>query len=892
MANNNPWLALSTYEEEDKDKFKGREKDTENVLTMLQQNECVVCYAASGDGKSSLINAGVCPGMRKVGMFPVKISFTTSEYEGFEIPHKDDGSIDFDNLILKKIEEGISLYQNDFIKKFDIKEDFHINFEKISKYEGITTHKSLWWKLRTETIQIPFGEFDNIPVLIFDQFEEIFRATWKVEFFEWLEKFMKDVCPDEFTDNSDTVPCRKLFKLIFSLRYEYVGELDYWCSQKAFIPQMMLNRFFLKPLSKEQAISVIREQENFDTTIGKMRENADLIVNNIVAKTSNSRNDIEEISAIVLSLVCYVLYDKWNENFEYSLDDIDLDDIIYDFYLDKLHKIGMSDNSREVMEDVLISSVDTRLRMPISDNRLQQVGINKFLFTEGDAPSLKSEHLIKIERFNGEYYIEFIHDRLSDSISVKRKIEREEKRNACKYRSNLKIGLYSSACLFLLLFIFLTYRTLNVGNFSEYASLYVKSKDIKEKAIEVTRNNFSNRELDYTNATSLIYVSEQDRYTDVYENVLYYEEKGSSRPYIYYAHNAKKIIFAHHTGLDSLFFGENTEDVLLFNPQGIKTIHCANPYTRISVLYGYLNQCILWGDLQNIHFQELGLFSTFVEKVKYRLHRLHGLVFILLLFVLMFSYYDLHEYTGYKRFVFLFLPLFLFVLLLIVNFELEWLGIIELSDRTVIWSTTLLTLLLNWWISSLFRTKSHSFKDKRVRYSFVYCSEEGRKDVVQLRQALIDTRMEGDDDDFDLNLSIVRYGDFRPDAITSTLSESNVAIVLFDMNDFHDFDRIKRFVSVISNGPHIMVPIIVGCENVDNLNMPDEILPFFQRRDFVYIGSRNQIRAKSREVIYIHEKLKSTTNIAGCWKLFLFIVLSLVLSYFFMKIVLLIKQDY
>ena len=51
MANNNPWLALSTYEEKDKDKFKGREKDTENVITMLQQSECVVCYAASGDGK-------------------------------------------------------------------------------------------------------------------------------------------------------------------------------------------------------------------------------------------------------------------------------------------------------------------------------------------------------------------------------------------------------------------------------------------------------------------------------------------------------------------------------------------------------------------------------------------------------------------------------------------------------------------------------------------------------------------------------------------------------------------------------------------------------------------------------------------------------------------------
>ena len=83
MANkNNPWLALKTYEEKDSDKFKGREKDSEKMLRMLQQNDCVVCYAASGDGKSSLINAGLCPLMRKEGLFPLKIVFTTAEFEG------------------------------------------------------------------------------------------------------------------------------------------------------------------------------------------------------------------------------------------------------------------------------------------------------------------------------------------------------------------------------------------------------------------------------------------------------------------------------------------------------------------------------------------------------------------------------------------------------------------------------------------------------------------------------------------------------------------------------------------------------------------------------------------------------------------------------------------
>ena len=382
MANNNPWLALSTYEEKDKDKFKGREKDTENVITMLQQSECVVCYAASGDGKSSLINAGVCPAIRKLGMFPLKLSFTTAEYEGKGLPQRNNGQIDFDKLFLIKIEEGIEHYEKTFVEKYHITGEYKIDFERVSKFPETNASNKLWLKFRTETIQMPYGEFAYVPVLIFDQFEEMFRSKWKAEFFKWMEQFMKDVCPDDIEEiikNEITeLPSKKLFKVIFSLRYEYVGELDYWCSQKTFIPQLMQNRYFLKPLSKEQAMSVIRTQNVNDPIYWKMRDEADLIVNNIIFKTDNSGNDIEGLSGVVLSLVCFVLYEKWKEDISYSLDDINLNDIIYDFYLGKLHKIGIIDDSRHVIEDVLISPQNIRLRMPISDSRLQEIDISKY----------------------------------------------------------------------------------------------------------------------------------------------------------------------------------------------------------------------------------------------------------------------------------------------------------------------------------------------------------------------------------------------------------------------------------------------------------------------------------------------------------------------------------
>ena len=242
MAKNNPWLALSTYEEIYIYKFKGRVQDTQNMLKMLQQNEYVICYAASGDGKSSLINAGVCPEMKKIGYYPIKIVFSSDEYERINIPQKEDNKIDFDACILKKIEELTS----------------QVNFEVEERFISLPSSLSsiLWWKLRTQTIQVPFGEFNYIPVLIFDQFEEILRAKWKNEFFAWLEEFSSDECPESIYNsisNYERIPSQKKFKAIFSMRYEYVGELDYWCSQRYFIPQMMrgsrlLPRLSIRPL--------------------------------------------------------------------------------------------------------------------------------------------------------------------------------------------------------------------------------------------------------------------------------------------------------------------------------------------------------------------------------------------------------------------------------------------------------------------------------------------------------------------------------------------------------------------------------------------------------------------------------------------------------------------
>lgn len=435
MAENNPWLALSTYEEKDKDKFTGREQDTQNMLKMLQQNEYVVCYAASGDGKSSLINAGVCPEMRKVGYYPIKIVFSTNEYEGINIPQKEDGKIDFDACILKKIEESISQV-NSRSKESGNPIDFEVDEQFVSSPAYLSSN--LWWKLRTQTIQVPHGEFDYIPVLIFDQFEEIIRANWKNQFFEWLEILSSDECPDSIyssVSDYEKLPSKKKFKAIFSMRYEYVGELDYLSSQRYFIPQMMRGRYFLKPFTIEQAESIIKAHQTNDAASQQLSINANNIASNL-ADTDNN------VSAIMLSLLSYILYDQWSQNKNYEFTPQNVARLMFTHYENILSRCGINNEERNALESALISRNGARRRMPLSDERLS-------IFA-GDPGNSKIEDLVKehILRKNDDY-IELVHDRLVEAIyeGVKKRKQEELIQRKKRIKSRILFGLILGAIL-------------------------------------------------------------------------------------------------------------------------------------------------------------------------------------------------------------------------------------------------------------------------------------------------------------------------------------------------------------------------------------------------------------------------------------------------------------
>ena len=246
------FLGLQPYTEADSYRFKGRTEESQELFRLIVRNDFTVCYAESGEGKTSLLNAGVFPLLRENMYFPITITFTSDDYK--VTPDS------FDAIIDRCIKDSIAEY-NEKNKGVNVEYKFcSTDFQGLDCQTKLQRElsKCSWWKLRNYRPQSMGLTFT--PVFVFDQFEEVFNLpgsiVWTKKFFDWLEDISSDSCPEEITKkvreiigNKATFPAiteEKGFKAVFSLRKEFIGELDYWGMQTHFIPALKDNRYCLR----------------------------------------------------------------------------------------------------------------------------------------------------------------------------------------------------------------------------------------------------------------------------------------------------------------------------------------------------------------------------------------------------------------------------------------------------------------------------------------------------------------------------------------------------------------------------------------------------------------------------------------------------------------------
>lgn len=617
----NIFLGLQPYTEADAYRFKGRTEESQELFRLIIRNDYTVCYAESGEGKTSLLNAGVFPLLRQNMFFPIAITFTSDDYK-----HTPDN---FDAIIDRCIKDSIADYNE---KNKGINIDYKLcttDFQDIDHQSTLQQELSTysWWKLRNYKPQAMGLMFT--PVFVFDQFEEVFNLpgsiVWTKRFFDWLEDVSSDSCPEEIVQKVRSIIGDKAafpvikeekdFKAVFSLRKEYIGELDYWGMQKCFIPGLKDNRYCLKALTYEGAKKVMIQQQRFEKN--KVKQVLDYFVQKYSCEPGKTiAENLPVIPALLLSVIC----DSWEKNINYFSDidanDIDnsLNKILENFYDEAINSVvnevvkrnpqsGSPDFVSNDIETALFDLVDvngkrvrTKAITTLGTIRLAQAGnlCGEELRIVKYKKVLSDHRIIKISKVDGEDYVEIVHDALCPIISKRKEqylASETKKREEEKLREQAKMNKKRIRLLLAVIFI-----ACNVIGIVLYNMYQVK---VANKRVSLANWNMMENQSRAVAEKASMLVEEGDFYTArlLAIEALPQNLEHPDRPYTVEAEAALRkasmydsiVLRGHNNPVVDAVFRPNGEDLISCSSEGIIKIWNIFQKTCYKELKGHLD---------------------------------------------------------------------------------------------------------------------------------------------------------------------------------------------------------------------------------------------------------------------------------------------------------------
>ena len=408
-----PWKDIAPYDTSDAANFKGRDEDIRKFTKILRQNEFSVLYAESGIGKTSFINAGIIP------------AFVGEDYDFIRVEFP----LEVLSPIGDKTDEGLKanlerwLCNKIFPKKGRLLQEFAEATSIEQKLEN-----NLWWKLHA--YQYKVGERIKKTFIIFDQFEEVFQKAnpgLLRKLFAILDSISSRIPPHVVLDELEKLEKEGIyvtlnrsadFKVLFSLRKEYLAEFDYWTNDVYSNPQLLQSRMILLPFTKAQAEEVITQQKIGEEQVTTLVDVKDDILNLFEQRmsdfTTNSRKHSYE--AFLLSIVCSRLYAIAIDSQKKKLttDDlvnINLKELILKFYNESIGDF-IPKRHLKIIEEELVDNSGERNRIKLTTDNLVAIK-----FQERYLPELKNKHIVK----SSDGYVELIHDRVAEAVFYKRK---------------------------------------------------------------------------------------------------------------------------------------------------------------------------------------------------------------------------------------------------------------------------------------------------------------------------------------------------------------------------------------------------------------------------------------------------------------------------------------
>lgn len=407
VDHDNPWPGLIPYTEADQSFFFGRSQEIESLLVRVKRKRAAVLFAASGVGKSSLLEAGLYPRLREENYLPVSIRMDFSTH-----------SAPFNEQLMGQIQRAA--------KQAGVEAPEPVSGDGVWEY--LHRPNSDFWNARNRP---------QLPVLVFDQFEEFFtlgRRSRDIEqrcaaFLEAIADLAEGSPPESLQQEIDENPelaksfvfGRHNYKILIALREDYLPDLEVLQER---ISDIAFNRYRLKRINGHSALEVVDQAPHLiDTAVAKQ-------VVRFVAAVDDPAKPFEEfeIEPALLSVICRELNNRRQRRnlprITAELLEGSRSEILSDFYERSVGDLSIE--ARTFIEERLLTVSGFRDSVAL-ENVLQNSELSR-----DDLRKLEDRRLLRVDARSGHDRVELTHDRLTEVIVRSRDQRRaiEERREA------------------------------------------------------------------------------------------------------------------------------------------------------------------------------------------------------------------------------------------------------------------------------------------------------------------------------------------------------------------------------------------------------------------------------------------------------------------------------
>jgi tetratricopeptide (TPR) repeat protein len=301
--NEGPYVGPRPFTSAEEGLFFGRETEARELVSLILSHPVVVLCAASGAGKTSLLNAKIVPKLLRRGC-----EVFSGGRVGGDLPEEISAAqvkniFAFNTLMtLMRQEPEATLATNQEPRALEQANTAARCLTLTFKNRFARGRKSAKKQIQTSTEQesATNDEGELAPrVLVFDQFEEIFtkyQDRWRERegFFDELETVF---------ENDDNV------RVVFAMREEYLASLQPYAS---ILPDQLRTQFRLEGLRRDAALLAIKEPiKNTGRSFGQGA--AERLVDNLLRPADpggDLKGTLEFVEPLHLQIVCSNLWDS------------------------------------------------------------------------------------------------------------------------------------------------------------------------------------------------------------------------------------------------------------------------------------------------------------------------------------------------------------------------------------------------------------------------------------------------------------------------------------------------------------------------------------------------------------------------------------------------------